>query len=335
MNFGYREVCLDHDTGHRHPESPQRLRAIRRALADSHGVTYVAPEDVDRDLLESVHDPAYVAEIREFCEDGGGNWDADTVAGPETWAAVLASTGLAQWAATAALSEPDARTTPFSLGRPPGHHAIRDDAMGFCFANNAVVGAQAALDGGADRVAIVDWDVHHGNGNQELCYERGDVLTISVHEDGIYPGTGPIEETGVGDGAMNNCNVPLPPGSGDAEYRATVEELVEPTVAGFDPDVILVSAGFDAHREDPISRMSVSTEGFGYLAAALRDCAHACEAGIGFVLEGGYGLETVSGSIARVNEVFDGYEPETPGGDVSPDARAVLDAIADQGFGSR
>jgi acetoin utilization deacetylase AcuC-like enzyme len=335
MNFGYRESCLDHDTGPRHPESAERLRAIRETLAERHGVAYVEPDDVDRELLESVHEPEYLDSVEEFCDDGGGNWDADTVAVRETWPAALASAGMAEWVATEALSGAEGRETPFSLGRPPGHHAIYDDAMGFCYINNAVVGAQAALDRGADRVAIVDWDVHHGNGNQDLCYQRGDVLTVSIHEDGLYPGTGDVEETGVGDGELTNCNVPLPPGSSDVEYRAAIEGIVEPTLATFDPDVVLVSAGFDAHEDDPISRMSLTTEGFGYLAAALREAATDCDAGIGFVLEGGYGLETVSASIARVNEVFDGYEPERPSGEANEGTRAVIDTLRDQGIGSR
>jgi len=334
MNFGYREGCLEHDTGPRHPESADRLRAIRRGLADRHGVAYVAADDADRDRLESVHDPDYLEEVRDFCQSGGGSWDADTVAVEATWQAALASAGLAEWAATEALEGADGRETPFSLGRPPGHHAVYDDAMGFCFVNNAVVAAQAALEGGADRVAIVDWDVHHGNGTQDLCYGRPEIFTASIHEDGLYPGTGAVEETGAGDADRRTCNVPFPPGADDADYCAAIEEVIGPSVVDFDPDLLLVTAGFDAHENDPISRMQLSTEGYGRLAAALRDVADACDAGIGFVLEGGYGLDTLAESVVTVNEVFDGYEPDPPSGAVSEGARDVLDALRDQGFGS-
>ncbi|MFB6074354.1 MAG: histone deacetylase family protein [Haloarculaceae archaeon] len=335
MNFGYREVCLEHDTGPRHPESPDRLRAIRRGLADRHDVKYVAASDADEDLVRAVHDPDYVDAVKAFCEDGGGNWDADTVAVEATWDATLASAGLAEWAARRALDGDDGRETPFSLGRPPGHHAVEDDAMGFCFVNNAVVAAEAARREGTDRVAIVDWDVHHGNGTQDICYERGDVFYASVHEDGLYPGTGEVAEAGAGEGAMGTLNVPYPPGSDTVDYLAAVDEVIAPAIRAFDPDLVLVSAGFDAHEHDPISRMRVSTEGYGLLAGRVRDLAADCGAGLAFVLEGGYGLDTLSKSVGTVHEVFDGYAPAEPDGEVSEGAREVLDALRDQGFGSK
>jgi len=335
MNFGYREVCLEHDTGKRHPESPDRLRAVRQGLADCHGVEYAAPPDVDLELARRVHDADYIEEIEAFCAEGGGNWDADTVAGPSTWPAVRASAGLAVWAATAALDGATGRDTPFALSRPPGHHAIDDDAMGFCFLNNVVLGAQAALDRPAvDRVAILDWDVHHGNGGQDICYHRGDIFNVSIHEDGLYPGTGEIEETGVGDGELYNLNVPFPPGTGTSGYLAALEDLILPAYRAYDPDLVLVSAGFDAHVHDPISRMRVSTDGYGLLTQLLREFTDEIDAGLGFVLEGGYGLETLTDSIRTVHEVFDGYEPERPDDDVEEDARAVLETVRNQGFGS-
>ncbi len=334
MNFGYREVCLDHDTGPRHPESPDRLRAIRRRLAESHDVDYVAPPDADDDLVRAVHESDYVDEIERFCGDGGGNWDADTVAVEATWDAALASAGLAVWAAEAALDGDAGRETPFALGRPPGHHAVYDDAMGFCFVNNVVVGAQAALDAGAERVAVLDWDVHHGNGTQDICYDRGDVFYVSLHEDGLYPGTGEIEETGEGDGAMCNLNVPFPSGSDTVDYLAAMDDVVLPSLRDYDPDLLLVSAGFDAHEHDPISRMRVSTEGYGLLTGRMVDLAATCDAGLGFVLEGGYSLDTLADSVDTVNKTVAGYDPKAPDGEVSEDARAILDDLLAQGFGS-
>ncbi|PSP94695.1 histone deacetylase [Halobacteriales archaeon QS_4_62_28] len=335
MNFGYREVCLDHDTGPRHPESADRLRAIRRGLSEYHGVEYVAASTVDESLVREVHDTDYVDEIKSFCAGGGGNWDADTVAVEATWQAALASAGLAKWAGLAALGGDDGRETPFALGRPPGHHAVEDDAMGFCFINTAVVAAQGALNASADRVAIFDWDVHHGNGTQNICYDRGDVFYASIHEEGLFPATGDIEETGAGDGAMTNLNLPFPPGCDTVDYLTAVEECIGPSIESFDPDLLLVSAGFDAHQHDPISRMRVSSEGYGLLTQQVRAIADRCDAGLGFVLEGGYNLDTLTDSITTVHEVFDGYEPSTLDGDVSEGAREVLANVADQGFGSK
>ncbi|KAA9399745.1 histone deacetylase [Haloarcula sp. CBA1130] len=335
MNFGYREVCLDHDTGPRHPESPDRLRAIRRALKENHGVEYVAADDADIDLVREVHDADYIEEFREFCDDGGGNWDADTVAVEETWNAALASAGLAVWAAEAALDGNTGRDTPFSLGRPPGHHAVGDDAMGFCFINNVAVAAQAALEADAERVAVFDWDVHHGNGTQDIFYDRSDVFYASIHEDGLYPGTGDVAETGTGDADGTNLNVKYKPGADTADYLAAIDECIAPAIEDYDPDLLLISAGFDAHEHDPISRMRVSTEGYGAMTDRMRSLTDTCDAALGIVLEGGYGLDTLSDSVTTVHEVFDGYQPMEPDDDVSDDARDVLDDLADQGFGSK
>ncbi len=331
MKFGYREDCLAHDTGPRHPESPDRLRAIRRALSREHGVEYVSPESVAPDVVSTVHDSGYVERVREFCADGGGQWDADTVAVPDTWDAALASAGTAVWAADAALDGASGRETPFSLGRPPGHHAVADDAMGFCFFNNAAIATETALER-VDRVAIIDWDVHHGNGIHDIFYDRGDVLYASLHEQGLYPGTGAIEETGAGEGTDRTLNLPLPPGSDDAVYLYAFEAAIAPAFERFDPDLLLVSAGFDAHERDPISRMRVSTEGFGALTARCRSLADRLDAPLAFVLEGGYGLESLSDGVRMINDVCDGREPVEPDEPVSESGRSVVDAAHEQLF---
>jgi len=338
MRFGYSETCLEHDPGPRHPESPDRLRAIRRGLARRHGVEYADPAPATEADAAAVHDADYLSKIHAFCDDGGGSWDPDTVAVEATWPAALESAGLAMWAAEAALGGDDGRQTPFSLGRPPGHHATVDDAMGFCFLNNVAVAAQHALDtADVERVAVFDWDVHHGNGTQDVFYDRGDVCYVSIHEDGLYPGTGDVEETGTGAGEGTTMNVPLPAGSGDAAYVATFDDLVGPALRAFDPDLLLVSAGFDAHRHDPISRMHVSTEGYGVLTDRVRAVSAATDAALAFVLEGGYSLETLAEGVGMVHEVFDGRKPVEPDEDPDDRVRELLASVRDahQGLGSK
>ena len=337
MRFGFSDDCLAHDTGPRHPESPDRLRAIKRGLTRKHGVEYVEADPVTEAMAARAHDPDYVESIREFCERGGGNWDPDTVAVEATWPAALRSAGLATWAAEAAVSGAEGRDTPFALGRPPGHHALSDDAMGFCFLNNVAIAARAVIaDGSVDRVAIVDWDVHHGNGTQEIFYDDGDVLYASIHEQGLYPGTGEIEETGAGDGEGTTLNVPLPAGLGDADYRAVFAEAIEPAFSRFDPGLILVSAGFDAHKHDPISRMRLSTEGYGVMTARLRDLADRVDSQLGFVLEGGYSLDTLSNGVGIVHEIFDGRDPILPDDDPADETMEIVDEVREvQGLGEK
>lgn len=312
MQFGYNDVCLAHDTGKRHPETADRLRAIRRALAKRHGAKYVSPYKASEQAIETVHESSYIQDIKQFCANGGGNWDQDTVASKQTWDAALASAGLAQWAAQTACEGASGRNTPFALGRPPGHHAVEDDAMGFCYINNAAVAAQTVLDDPSNTVEsalIFDWDVHHGNGTQDIFYTDSDVLYASTHEEGLYPGTGKISETGTGGADGTTLNVPLPAGAGDADYLAVMESLLRPVTKAFDPDVFIVSAGFDAHRHDPISRMRVSTEGYALLTERVRTLADDVDAALAFVLEGGYGLDTLAEGVSIVHETFDGRDP--------------------------
>lgn len=330
MRFGYSDLCLGHDPGERHPESPDRLRAIREALKRKHGVEYVDPGAASMETMAAIHGHEHVEEVKEFCADGGGNWDRDTTAVEETWPAVETSAGLACWAGEAALEGASGRETPFSIGRPPGHHAVADDAMGFCFVNNVAVAAQHAIDEcGADRVAVVDWDVHHGNGTQDIFYDRDDVYVVSLHEDGLYPATGEVDEIGSGDGEGTTLNVPVPAGADDVDYMAAFDALICPELEAFSPDLLFVSAGFDAHQHDPISRIRLSTEAYALMTDRLRTVADNTDAALAFVLEGGYGLEVLAESVAMVHETFDGRTPIEPDGEVSRDVMAVIEAVAD------
>ena len=330
MRYGHDETCLDHDTGPRHPETSDRVRAVRKHLSRKHEVRYHQVDPASVETVEAIHDSGYIATLQEFCEHGGGDWDPDTVASGDTWDAALTSAGLAQWAAEAAVSGADGRDTPFSIGRPPGHHAVADDAMGFCFINNAAVAAQTLLDdpeADVDRAVIFDWDVHHGNGTQDIFYDQGDALSASIHEEGLYPGTGEVDETGVGDGEGSTLNVPLAAGAGDADYLLVVEELLRPVVERYDPDLFIVSAGFDAHRHDPISRMRVSTEGYALLTDRVRSLADDVDAGLAFVLEGGYGLDTLSEGVAIVHETFDGREAMEPDDDPEAQTERLVEDV--------
>ncbi|ELZ23337.1 histone deacetylase [Haloterrigena salina JCM 13891] len=333
MQFGYSETCLAHDPGSRHPESPDRLRAIRERLKKKHGVEYVEADPCDLDRLAAVHEREYLESVREFCADGGGNWDPDTSAVEETWDAVCQSAGLACWAVEAALEGATGRRTPFSIGRPPGHHAVYDDAMGFCFVNNVAVAAQHALDSeeyDVDRVAIVDWDVHHGNGTQDIFYDRDDVFFVSLHEQGLYPGTGAVDETGEGAGEGTTMNIPMPAGTDDREYLEAVEGPIGHALTDYDPDLLLISAGFDAHRHDPISRIRLSTEAYALMTDRFRTLADETDAAFAFILEGGYGLDVLADSVAIVHETFDGREPIEPDSEFGEKAESALDEVLEE-----
>ncbi len=285
----------EHDTGAWHPERPARLTAAERGVWSSGlGVSVVQAERVDPDLLADVHSPAYVASIERFCAAGGGPLDADTVAVKASWDAALRAAGAGPQAA--ALLENATDTTAFLAVRPPGHHALIDQAMGFCLFNNVVVTA-AWLTARGKRVAIVDWDVHHGNGTQAMTWHNPDILYVSTHQHPFYPMTGVIGERG-GRGAEGTViNVPLPSGTGGDVYREAMERVIAPAVRSFAPDWLLVSAGYDAHADDPLADLRLGESDYGAMANSLAALLPANR--IMVFLEGGYHLAAITSSVAQ------------------------------------
>jgi acetoin utilization deacetylase AcuC-like enzyme len=287
--------CLEHRVPEGLPERPERLAGILAALAADARFERVADGALADEEAESaaraLHDPGYVDRLRRAVARGDGLIDTpDNPLSPGTWRAALGAAA----ATLAALDDVAAAPgrSAFAAVRPPGHHAERARAMGFCYLNHVALAAERALvRHGLERVAIVDVDVHHGNGTQHLFEERGDVFYASLHQWPFYPGTGAATERGRGAGAGATLNVPLPAGSGDAEYRAALEREVLPALAAFAPQLLLVSAGFDAWRGDPLGGMRVSEAGFaeqGRLLAAA--AAKSARGRLLVVLEGGYDL---------------------------------------------
>jgi acetoin utilization deacetylase AcuC-like enzyme len=267
--------------GHVHPETPRRLARLQERFP-----SFVHGEPAAREQIERVHDPAYVDRVDAILED---TWlDADTYACASTWEAARLAAGCAVRAA---------EVGGFALVRPPGHHALVAEAMGFCiFGNGAIAARHAQHELGIERVAIVDFDVHHGNGTEALFREDPSVLTISLHQWPFWPGTG-----GPGSSAEGVTNVPLAAGSGDAEYRLAFDDTVEPTVRAFDPGLVIVAAGFDAHVDDPLAEMAVTAEGFRELA---RRCAGLAPR-VAAILEGGYNLDTLPDLVEAALEGFE------------------------------
>ena len=284
-----------HDGGSSHPERPARLRACLEALRSA-GITVdtgIIPATDEQ--LARVHDAAYLARLERFCQRGGGSIDPDTYAAPESFAIAQRASGAVCQAVGRALS---AGTPGFCLVRPPGHHATPSRAMGFCLVNHAAVGAAEALATGAQRVAIVDFDVHHGNGTQDIFWEDPRVLYISLHQFPWYPGTGELDEVGAGPGTGSTINIPLPAYTTESVYVAAMQEVVVPALDRFRPDLLLVSAGFDAHTQDPLASMLVSSAGFGVLTSRLMEAAHRlCPGRVVMTLEGGYDLQALSSSL--------------------------------------
>ena len=270
----------------------------------------VAPREVTREQLVRVHDAEYLKRISETAGTAMA-LDPDTYTSPETYEIAGLAAGSSVDAVERVMSGRNARG--FVLVRPPGHHAERNRAMGFCFYNNIAVAAAHAQTLGAERVAIVDYDVHHGNGTQHIFQRDPTVLYCSIHQYPYYPGTGAATEVGEGDAAGFTVNVPLEAGATDEDYHLVFDEVVVPVVRNFRPDLILVSAGFDAHERDPLGGMRLTTAAFGAMTMALRRLAdECCQGRIVAATEGGYDLRALRDSLLAVVEVLGSPESDVP-----------------------
>lgn len=297
---------LGHDTGS-HPENAGRLRAIEDELQRADLLrdrTELAFGPAAREQLTRIHDPAYVDGIEALVAAGGGWLDADTIVQEDSFEVARLAAGAAVTAVEAVLAGQVRQA--FVLARPPGHHATPDRGMGFCLLNSVAIAAAEALARGLRRVLILDWDVHHGNGTQDAFYATDQVFFCSIHQSPLYPGTGAASERGEGAGAGATLNVPLRPGLGDETYRQVVEEIVTPTVQSYAPELVLVSAGFDAHRDDPLANMRLTEAGFASLAmAAWRLAADSAGGRLVLILEGGYDPVALGRSVAAVLTTLD------------------------------
>ena len=292
------EACFDHDTGQGHPERPARLKAVLSALGEEEfkALERREPPLASREQIARVHSEAYYDQVlAAIPEHGQRGLDADTIVSPGSREAALRAAG-AVCAAVDAVMSGEARNA-FCAVRPPGHHAEPERAMGFCLFNSVAVGAlQARAVHRANRVAVVDFDVHHGNGTQAMFWDDPDLLFASTHQMPLYPGTGSPAETGC---ANNILNLPLHPMTGSAEFRAAMSQTLLPRLAKFQPDLILISAGFDAHDRDPLANLRFQEEDFGWATTEIMRVADsACGGRVVSTLEGGYDLDALAVSAA-------------------------------------
>ena len=319
----YDPTFVEHDPGEGHPESPDRLKAVWTALSANPvgGTEIVAPPKATREELARVHRGEYVDAILAM-RGRRGALDADTRISEASIDAAQLAAGAAAESVRSVLS--GAAQSAFALVRPPGHHAESTRAMGFCLFNNVAVAAAEAHAQGLTRVLCVDWDVHHGNGTQNSFYGRGDLLFMSTHQWPFYPGTGHESETGAAQGAGFTVNAPLPAGCGDGDYAAIFAEALLPIASAYQPELVLVSAGFDAHRADPLGGMSVTEEGFAALCGAVKAIADEhCRGRIVLTLEGGYDLDALARSVRACIEVLAGASAPP----LKPSARLASDAL--------
>jgi acetoin utilization deacetylase AcuC-like enzyme len=302
----YDPIYLEHDTGD-HVENSQRLVATMSYLKETgieKKLTCLPARPALLEELEMIHTAEYISYVKSKAEKGGGWLDPDTVMSPNSYEAALYAAGGLMVAVEAVMrGEVD---NAFALVRPPGHHALHDRAMGFCIFNNMAIAAKFALSKfSLNRILIADFDVHHGNGTQDAFYADPKVLYFSTHQYPFYPGTGWMDETGTGEGEGITVNFPMAAGWGDEEYLRAFNEVLVPVARRFQPQLFLVSTGFDAHWADQLAMMRVSVKGFAQMVVILKELAtELCQGRLVFTLEGGYNLQAVASSIKAVFDVL-------------------------------
>jgi len=308
--FVYHDIYLEHKTTPDHPESPQRLVAILDKLKQTglySKLLAITPSPASVEWIKTVHSPEYIQRAQNSCQNGTRFLDSlDTPISPKSYDAALMAVGGVLSAVDAVMQKKV--TNAFCAVRPPGHHAIKDQAMGFCMFNNIAIGARyLQKQYGLSKILIVDWDVHHGNGTQAEFYDDPNVLYFSTHQYPFYPGTGSEAEKGSGKGQNYNINVPLSAGSTDADFLDAFKEKLEPAALSFSPDFVLISAGFDAHENDLLGGMKVTTDGFAQMTKIVRQIAKkCCEGRLVSALEGGYHLQGLAASVeAHIHELME------------------------------
>jgi acetoin utilization deacetylase AcuC-like enzyme len=308
-----------------HPDTPERLLAIERLLGAEDWLGWerreapAAPES----WLQLIHESEQIAQVKRLAAAGGGSIDLDTVVGESSFRAALHAAGGACEMVRALLA--GEATLGFCAARPPGHHAEADRAMGFCLFNNAAIAAALAIAAlGARRVFVLDWDVHHGNGTAEAFRARADVLYASIHQEGIYPGTGALRDAGSGAGEGYTLNLPVPAGSQEEQWLSLLEHVVLPAARAFAPDLVLISAGFDAHHADPLAGCALQAGSFGELARHVRAFAQQSAIPLGAILEGGYEPVALAQSVRQtLLALGDERSPRSVSAQQPPTARAV------------
>ena len=318
MGLVYDPIYLEHDTGS-HPENFRRLEYILEAL-DDYGIrdkmVEIGPQTASVDQAAMFHGPAYIEKVAAFARQGGGYLDPDTVVSSNSYEAALMAAGGVITAVDSVIG--GTVDSAFALVRPPGHHAKADRSMGFCLFNNVVIGAMHAMNThGIERILIVDWDVHHGNGTAEAFHGDPAVLYFSTHQQGIFPNTGFASETGSGAGEGYTINVPLNRWTGDSGQYIAFTQILEPVARQFKPQLVMVSAGFDAHYADPLAGLEMTCRGYAQMAEIVKRIAEAeCGGRIVAALEGGYNLYVVGHAVSAVVNVFGEYgvEAAEPGG---------------------
>jgi len=335
VGYVYHPIYLQHDTG-QHVERVGRLEAIISHLEETglkQQLSPIQPRAATIEEISLVHHKQYIEEVRRVGQGGGGWLDADTVMSADSYEAAIYAVGGVIKVAEAVIDGEVG--SAFALVRPPGHHATVARAMGFCLFNNVAVAAKYALNKyQLERIVIIDFDVHHGNSTHDIFYDDPQVLYISTHQHPFYPGTGAVEQTGDGAAEGTTINIPLPPGCGDAEYLQVFDQVIAPAVQRFNPQLILVSAGYDSHWADHLAMMQVSTTGFADMVKVVKGLAdELCNGRLAFSLEGGYNLKALACSVKATfdallgNSVEDPLGPST--GSKSPDIASLIKAVRD------